>query len=267
MAKSKKFNLKPVLCNYLALLYVFSRFFIFQAISHSSLRFPGHLTLSQWNSVLSGILSVTTVSEWQFLLWEEVSALYFIDFEVFEAFAFYLQTDKRTYILPPLNSGCTRIDEEHIQHFVMHNFEDMRMTANEQVGRLNQQLLPDRVVVMVRRAAYMFKHDVGLFDLKAVYFGGYAAHVLPVTVAIYGTQRGYSGEPLHDFIRTYVTRMPNFVTSVKECGVTIIPVAVSIRYNPYPFHIPDLLLFILFPTALLLKRLSGSHIAIKAKTL
>lgn len=136
MAKSEKFNLKSVLCNYLALLYVFSRFFIFQAISHSSLRFPSHLTLSRWNSVLSGILSVTTVSEWQFLLWEEVSALYFIDFEVFEAFAFYLQTDKRTYILPPLNSGCTRIDEEHIQRFVMHNFEDMRMAANEQVGRL-----------------------------------------------------------------------------------------------------------------------------------
>ena len=68
MAKSEKFNLKSFLYDFLALLYVFSRFFIFQAISNSSLRFPGHSTLSQWNSVLSGILSVTTVSEWQFFV-------------------------------------------------------------------------------------------------------------------------------------------------------------------------------------------------------
>ena len=73
---------------------------------------------------------------------------------------------------------------------------------------------------------------------RGVYLGGGAAHVLSVTVAVHGTQHGYTGKPLHNLVRAYVAGMPYLVTSVKECGVTVIPVAVGIGQDPNLFHIP-----------------------------
>ena len=62
-----------------------------------------------------------------------VSSFYFQYFQVLEGFAVNVKADKGTDLLPALKAGCSGVDKEHIELFVMHDLEYMRMTAYKQV--------------------------------------------------------------------------------------------------------------------------------------
>ena len=110
------------------------------------------------------------------------------------------------------NTCGTRIDVQHIQCFVILHLQYMRMSANEKFGRTHQNASPYGRIVIARIAANMFYQHFGTVNSKTIDLRIDLTDVLPVNVAIHGTERTECRQLLRHFQRTDVTGMPDFIT-------------------------------------------------------
>jgi hypothetical protein len=86
------------------------------------------------------------------------------------------------------------------------------VAADEKVGRVLHQLLPDADVVPSGIASDMCHHNVGIFALPSEYFWEAAAQFATVYVACYGTDGTNLFQLGDDVHGADVSGMPNLVT-------------------------------------------------------
>ena len=104
----------------------------------------------------------------------------------------------------------------------------MRMSANEKFGRTHQNASPYGRIVIARIAANMFYQHFGTVNSKTIDLRIDLTDVLPVNVAIHGTERTECRQLLRHFQRTDVTGMPDFITRFEILQILFIPISVCI---------------------------------------
>lgn len=164
------------------------------------------------------------------------SAFYFKYFQILETLSVNVKADQGADLLPSLQACGSGIDEKHVHLAVMLDFQYVGVAAYEEVRSLVKKLLAYAVVIVVGAASYVLEHDFGLFHTKTVYLLEGAADILSVTVAPYGAQWRNLFQLLCNDVRAHIAGMPDLIATVQEVGIAVIPIAVGVGQNAYPFH-------------------------------
>ena len=93
--------------------------------------------------------------------------LQFYHFQIFKVFPFYRKAHQCAYLLPALYAGCSGVDVQKGEVFVIEHFQDMAVAADEKVGRVLHELLPNANGVPSGIASDMRHHNVSLFALPS----------------------------------------------------------------------------------------------------
>jgi len=111
------------------------------------------------------------------------------DLAVGEFRAVYGQSYECSVSVPPLYSSRAGVDVQQVEAFVVLYFQDVRMSADEQLGRRSVYLGTYTTVVVAGIAADMFHQDIDIFALEAQYLGVHEPQVAAVAVAANSPQR------------------------------------------------------------------------------
>lgn len=154
---------------------------------------------------------------------------------VYLAFA-DVETHQRPDGLPSLQAGGTGVDVHHAQGSVVLHLQDVRVSADKQVGGVHRQLHPNARVIVAGRAADMGHEDTGLLHLEPESFMVVKAYVAAITVAADGAERCDALETRSNGGIADVSGMPYFVTAGKVRLKPVVPTAVGVREQSYAFH-------------------------------
>ena len=150
------------------------------------------------------------------------------DLEVADVVAVDDEAHQGAHLLPALQSGCSRVDVKQAQRGVVLHLEDVRVSANEELGRRGHQASHHAAVVTAGVAADVLHHDVDALAAKANLLGKHAAQVAAVDVAIHGRERMEPAEAQGHLGGADVAGMPNLVDVGKVEGITLVPEAVGV---------------------------------------
>ncbi len=141
--------------------------------------------------------------------------------------------------MPALQTGSAGVDVQQVQRLVELDFEDVRVSCYEQLGRIGIQLPANGVVIVAWVAANVLHQHLDVLTLPAQHLGVHQAQVAPVAVAADGTQRPELCQALSDLGRTDVSSMPYLVAGLEVVQVLVVPVAVGVADDSYSLHGAD----------------------------
>ena len=121
------------------------------------------------------------------------------------------------------------IDMQQAQSLVVFHLQYVRVSADEQFGRMDKQAATDRSVVVSRITANVLDEHVGSLDGEAVDLWVAQADVASVDIAVYGAEGAEGFELLGYLERTDVAGMPHLIALGKVPCVAFVPMAVGVR--------------------------------------
>ena len=128
-----------------------------------------------------------------------------------------------------VNARCAGVYMKHAQCLVELHLQYMRMTADEQLGRMHQDASLYGRIVFAGIAADVFHQHLGAVYRKTEHLRIEPAQILPVYVAVHRTERTESRQLLCHFQRTDVTCMPYNLARLEVLQILLIPIPVRIR--------------------------------------
>ena len=140
--------------------------------------------------------------------------------------------------MPPLDARGAGVDVQQSELLVVLHLQDVRVAADEELGRTRHELPHDAAVVAAGVAAYVFHQHVYLLALEPQHLRKHAAQVAAVAVAAHGTQGPEGGQAVGQFGRADVAGVPYLVARLKVVQVAVVPVGVGVAQYAYPFHSP-----------------------------
>ena len=138
--------------------------------------------------------------------------------------------------MEPFVPGCSRIDVQTMEFRIKDNFQDMRVAANKQLGRLDFELVPDLGFVPARITADVCHQHLYFLAKEALRFGKHPTHNMVVDVAINGFQ-GFKGrQAVGSFGIANVAGVPDFINRLEEAENTRTYCAVCVGKQSNSFH-------------------------------
>lgn len=116
-----------------------------------------------------------------------------------------------------------------IELVIVHDLEDMAMTANKQTRRIGLELFFYRWVIAGRIAADVCHINIDLFGGPSQFLGVEASDILSVDVAIYAAQRFKGGQALSQLGRAEVSCVPDLVAGVEMAEYIFIEEMMGVR--------------------------------------
>lgn len=114
-----------------------------------------------------------------------------------------------------LDPGSSWIQIEQSLLAVVFHFEDMRMTAYEDVGAFPMEAFQDPFPVFARPASDVGHPDPNPFEVEALILGSTFADLFIVDVAVYGAQLVIRPQFVEHLGTTDIASMPNFVHALE----------------------------------------------------
>ena len=130
-----------------------------------------------------------------------------------------------------------RVDVEQVELLVVDDLEDMRVSADVQVGLLFLQDVSHLRHVMAGITADVGHVDIDILDMEKQVLGVLHPHHVVVDVAVDGAQGLERSQGLGRLDVADVTRMPQLVDVLEEVEQLRNQGAVRIRKNAYFFHL------------------------------
>ena len=93
-----------------------------------------------------------------------------------------------------LQAGCSGIHDEHVVVLVVHDTEDVAMSANEQFGFYFEYFFEGTGVVFAWETTDVGHQYFDAINVEFEKFGEVVSNVLTVDVAMYGTERGIGAQ-------------------------------------------------------------------------
>ena len=139
------------------------------------------------------------------------------DFHTVDAPLIDAETKGSTHKMEALYSGCTGIYHQHIPLRITHYFQNMRMTADKQVGLISVYKFVSSYIVSSRIAPDMGHQHFHPLTFKKAVQGMSIAKTMIVTVSCDSDQRLICGNLLSQLHpSTEIARMPYLVHLRKE---------------------------------------------------
>ncbi len=139
------------------------------------------------------------------------------------------ESHQRAHLMKPVDARRPGIDVQHPQRLVILHLQDVRVSADEQLGRMHQQAALYRGVILARIAAYVLHQHLRPLHTEPQRLREEPTDLLPVDIAIHRPQRPEVRQTLCHLQRTDVTGMPYLVARLKVVQVLLVPVSVRIR--------------------------------------
>ena len=148
---------------------------------------------------------------------------------------FYLESESCADYMETLDSGSTRIKHKHSSASgVPHDFQDMRMTADEYVGTILIYQLTGLGVISSRIPAHMGHKDLHAFALEETVERMFEAKGVVVAVAGDSDQRlelrDFGG---HVHAAAEISGMPYLIDRLKEYLETVVEDTMGVGYESY----------------------------------
>ncbi len=112
----------------------------------------------------------------------------FADFHVGELAVFYAEAQGGAHVVEAGDAGGTGIDGEEVVFLVVDDSEDVRMSADEDVGHMGVEQLECLVVVSAGEASDVHHQDTLALAFEKLRVGYAGTDVLPVAIAVDGFQ-------------------------------------------------------------------------------
>ena len=135
-----------------------------------------------------------------------------------------------------LAAGSAGVDVQQAERLVVLHLEDVRVSADKQLGRACQQAAGNGRVVASGIAADVLHHDLRTIDGEAQGLWEEAAQFLPVDVAVDSTQGAEVGQSLGHLQGAYVAGVPDFVAGLEVLQVSVVPPPVGVRQESDSCH-------------------------------
>lgn len=140
---------------------------------------------------------------------------HFDDFAIAHLFPIDRKTDECPDGMPPLSAGSARVHVETVQFFVIDDFQNMGMAADEELRCVCVQLFFDGGVVAWGIAADMGHEDLYTFRLPVQFFRVDAPDIRPIYITVYSSQRFEAGEALGEGDGAEIPRVPDLVAGIE----------------------------------------------------
>jgi hypothetical protein len=150
--------------------------------------------------------------------------------------AFYDKPYGGTNLMKSFISGGSGIDVQAMKFGIKDHFQDMRMAANKQLGRLDFELVPDLGFVPPRIPSDVGHQHIHFLAKKAQRFREHAANDMVVNVAVHGFQGFESRKPVGSFGVADVAGVPDFVNRFEKAENTRAYCAVGVGKQTNSFH-------------------------------
>lgn len=137
----------------------------------------------------------------------------------------------------PVLSGGAGIDVQQVVNRVVGDFEDVRVSGDEEFRAQGLDLRYGARVVAARVAADVGHQDPDPFAFEREEIGVYAARKAAVDVARYGPQGLERGDGVGQFERPDVARVPDFIDVLEEFPQRAVEGAVRVGYDADLFHL------------------------------
>lgn len=147
---------------------------------------------------------------------------------------FYLESEGCTDYMESLDSGSTRVQDKHSSASgVPHDFQDMRMAADEYVGTILIYQLTGLGIIPSRIPAHMGHKDLHAFALEETVERMFE----PKGVVVAVTGDSDQGLELRDFgghvhAAAEISGMPYLIDRLKECLETVVEDTMGVGYEP-----------------------------------
>ena len=138
--------------------------------------------------------------------------------------------------MPPLDARRPGIDVEETECFVVLHFQDVRVSADEELRRRGVERGANAGVVVARIAADVLDEHVHVLALEAVQLAIHQPKVAAVAVAADGTQRPERSQPLGHLDGADVAGVPDFVAGLEIVQVFLVPIAVGVAEDADFLH-------------------------------
>ena len=159
------------------------------------------------------------------------------DFEVLEGCVFDGEADKCSHLVPALQACSSRIDVEQAELFVVLDFEDVAVSADEELWRTRIELTSNAGVVVPGIAADMCHQDVCSLACPAKLFGEETAEVASVAITTDGPKGTKLLQPHSKLQRTNVACMPYLVARLEVFEIAVVPISMGVAKQSDAFHL------------------------------
>ena len=146
------------------------------------------------------------------------------------------EADEGADFVESADACCAWVDVEALEGFVVQHLEDVRMAADEELGRTGIEAAADAGVVVTGIAADVLHEYFDFFATEPVFFAEHVTQVASVDVAIDGAQGCYLPEAFGEFDGADVAGMPYLVTFAEVFLVSVVPKAVGVGEESYACH-------------------------------
>ena len=136
------------------------------------------------------------------------------NFDYFEVFDFGLgdfEAEEGADLVEALYACGSGVEGEHVVVLVVHDAEDVAMSAYEDFGFYGEYLSQSFCVVFAWKTTYVGHENLDVIDVEREEFGEVVSDVLPIDVAMHSTKWGKGAEAVDYVERADVASMPDFV--------------------------------------------------------
>lgn len=134
--------------------------------------------------------------------------------------------------LPTLEAGGSGIDREKIVGVIVHHFQDMRMSAYEDIRTVGVDHRPHIEGIMTGISADMGHKDLLPLTVEKLRKGAFETDFLGVAVPVHSDERFERGDLVHEiYPPSEISRMPDFIDGFKELLELIAEHPMRIRYD------------------------------------
>ena len=156
--------------------------------------------------------------------------------QILDSATVYLEAYQSLHQVETVAARRPGVDVQQAERAVVFHLQDVRVAADEQPGRLLEDVGHHRAVVPARVAADVRHPHVHLFAAEAVVAGEKLADVLPVDVAPHAAHGLERLQTVHHVHRPPIARVPHLIACGKMPEYPFVEQTVRVRKQSYAFH-------------------------------
>lgn len=160
----------------------------------------------------------------------------FADLQIADVAAVDDEPHGRAHLVETVFACCARIDVQGVVPVVVDDFQDVRVSRDDQVGTVLLDGAEKRRGIASRIAAHVGHQHRELLAREAVGLGPCKAGGAVVDVAIDGVQGFEGGDAVGQLDGTDVARVPQFIHIGEKVAEWRVEQAVCVGENTYAFH-------------------------------
>lgn len=158
------------------------------------------------------------------------------DFQIFNLLAVDDKPHQCAHLMEAVPACRTRVDVQASDSRVVHHFQQMRVTRNEEPRRMRINLATDAGIVFAGIAPNVLHQHIHLLTLPPIGLRESDTDIAAVDVAIHRTQWSDFCQSVSHFHDADVARVPNFIAVLEMLCIAFVPTAMRVRKQPYASH-------------------------------